>query len=223
MLLPPPRRKDEDVQEGLEALRPAGTPASARIVDIPTAEPVWSRFFTVAPLILVGTREGDGFDVAPKHLAMPLGWANFFGFVCTPRHATYRNVVATRQFTVSFPRPEQIVEAGLAAGARAGDASKPTLAALRTVPARVVDGILVEGCSVFLECELERIVDGFGENSLVVGRVVAASADERVLRGPEVDDADLLYALPPVAYLSPGRFAPVRETFSFPFPSDFSL
>jgi acyl carrier protein len=65
------------------------------------------------------------------------------------------------------------------------------------------------------------VIDGFGEHSLVVGRVVAASADERALRGSDVDDADLLHGLPPVAYVQPGRFAPVSQTFSFPFPAGF--
>jgi hypothetical protein len=65
------------------------------------------------------------------------------------------------------------------------------------------------------------VIDGFGENSLVVGRMVAASTDERALRGHDVDDADLLHALPPVAYVQPGRFGVVSQTSSFPFPADF--
>ena len=66
------------------------------------------------------------------------------------------------------------MEAGLAAGGRLPDGAKPTLAALRTFPASAVDGVLVLGCPLYLECKLERTVDGFGDNSLVVGRVVAA-------------------------------------------------
>jgi flavin reductase (DIM6/NTAB) family NADH-FMN oxidoreductase RutF len=209
--------RDEPVQPVLDS-----SYAPAPVVSLSTATPIWDRFFTVAPLVLVATKEGDGFDIAPKHLATPLGWDNLYGFLCTPRHATYRNVLAHGHFTVSFPRAEQIVEAGLAAGGRLEDSSKPSLAALRTFAASVVEGVLVEGCAVFLECELERVVDGFGENSLVAGRVVAAAADERALRGPDVDDADLLQALPALAYLSPGRFAPVAGSYSFPFPFDFS-
>ena len=70
--------------------------------SLPLDEPVWERFFTVFPLVLVGTREEDGgHDLAPKHLAMPLSWGNWFGFVCTPRHRTYQNAVRTGAFTVS--------------------------------------------------------------------------------------------------------------------------
>lgn len=192
-----------------------------RLVEISTATPIWERFFTVAPLVLIGTKEGDGYDVAPKHLAMPLGWDNYFAFVCAPSHATYRNVLAHREFTVSFPRADRILQASLAAGGRLEDSSKPTLAAVPTFPATVVDGVLVEGSVLFLECELERVVEGFGENGLVVGAIVAAAVARDAARGRDVDDADLLHRLNPLVYMSPGRFGIVRETYSLPFPVDF--
>ena len=191
---------------------------------IPTGTPIWSRFFTLAPIVIVGTREADGgADLAPKHMAMPLGWQNHYCFVCSPRHATQRNIERQGQFTVSFPRPDQMLAASLAAGPREESGAKPSLDALETVPARKVDGVLVEGCYLYLECELDRIVHGFGENSLIVGTVVEASAAPDALREADVDDADLLHGSPIPAYLSPGRFAVVRESYSFPFPADFSL
>jgi flavin reductase (DIM6/NTAB) family NADH-FMN oxidoreductase RutF len=195
--------------------------AGGGLVEISTETPIWERFFIVAPLVLIATKEGDGHDVAPKHLAMPLGWENFFGFVCSPRHSTYCNLNVHPEFTVNFPRPERILDVSMAAGRRLDDRSKPTLAAVPVFPARTVDGVLVEGCALYLECELERVIDGFGENSLIVGRVVAASAAQDAVRGADVDDADLLRELAPLVYVAPGRFAAVRETYSFPFPIDF--
>lgn len=192
-----------------------------RLVELGTETPIWERFFTVAPLILVATKEEDRYDVAPKHLAMPLGWENYFGFVCSPSHATYRNVLAHREFTVSFPKADRIVQASLAAGGRLEDDSKPTLSAVPTFPARVVDGVLVEGCALYLECAFERVVEGFGENGLIVGEIVSASVPREALRGSNVDDADLLHRLKPLVYLAPGRYGIVRETFSFPFPVEF--
>jgi flavin reductase (DIM6/NTAB) family NADH-FMN oxidoreductase RutF len=191
------------------------------LVSLSTDEPVWSRVFTVSPLVLVGTLEEDGtVDVAPKHMAMPLGWQNLFCFVCSRRHATLRNAEARGAFTVSFPRPDHILEASLAAGGRAEDASKPSLAALSTFPASVVEGPLVEGCYLYLECRLERILEGFGENALVVGEIVAASAAEEALRLSDGDDADTIAHDPLLAYLSPGRFAVVERSLSFPLPVD---
>jgi hypothetical protein len=78
------------------------------------------------------------------------------------------------------------------------DSSKPALWALRTLPAFVVDRVLVEG-----ECELNRVVDDIGDNSLVVGRNVAAAARDDVLRHGETDDADLLQHAGALAYLHP--------------------
>jgi flavin reductase (DIM6/NTAB) family NADH-FMN oxidoreductase RutF len=198
------------------------TAAAGELVDLSTATPIWERFFLVAPLVLVATKEGDGYNVAPKHLAGPLGWENWFAFVCSPGHATFRNLAAHPEFTVSFPGEKLILETSLAAAAREPDSSKPSLAAVPTIPARTVDGVLVERCNLYLECELDRVVDGFGDGKLVVGRIVAASAPRSALRGPDVDDADLLQALRPLVYLAPGRFAVVETTHGFPHPAGFS-
>jgi flavin reductase (DIM6/NTAB) family NADH-FMN oxidoreductase RutF len=191
------------------------------LIELSTETPIWERFFTVAPLVLVGTKEGDRHNVAPKHLAMPIGWENYFGFVCSPSHTTYRNLQAHPAFTVSFPGANRLLHASMAAGARLDDSSKPTLAAVPVFPARKVDGVLVQGCAVYLECELDRFVDGFGENSIIVGRVVAAAASRAALRGHDVDDADLLHELSPLVYLAPGRIAEIGHTHAFPFPVDF--
>lgn len=183
---------------------------------------VWERVFTAAPLVLIGTKEPNGhYDVAPKHMAMPLGWGDRFCFVCTPRHATYANVEREGAFTVSFPHRFQIVQASLAATRREPDGTKPSLRALPTFQAAKVDGALVHGCYLFLECVLERIV-AFDDDALVVGSIVAASAREDAVRGPDRDDAELLRRLGPIAYVPPGRFAALSETRSFPFPAAFS-
>lgn len=194
-----------------------------RPVPVSTDTPIWSRFFTIAPLVIVGTTEGDGYDLAPKHMAMPLGWDNYFCFACSPRHATQSNAERTGQFTVSFLQPDQVVEASLAAGPREEDDSKPSLAAIPTFPATAVDGVLVRDAYLWLECELDRIVEGFGSNSLIVGRVVAAAADDSALRVSDRDDGELIRDEPLLAYLSPGRFARVSESFSFPYHVDFKL
>ena len=88
------------------------------IVTLDPADSVWDRAFMVAPLVLIGTREADGgYDLAPKHMVMPVSWENFLGFVCTPRHGTYGNVARERAFTASFLRPSQVLEASFRCGA----------------------------------------------------------------------------------------------------------
>lgn len=199
-------------------------PTAGASVPLPSDVSVWDRVFTVAPLALVGTREPDGsHDLAPKHRSMPLGGRDYWCFACRPKHATHANILARGEFTVSFPRPSQIVEASLAASGRTEAGDKPALAAIATFPASRVDGVLVAGCYLFLECVLHRVVEGLGGHSLIVGRIVAAAADPSALRTLDRDDADLLYREPVLAYLSPGRFASVGESASFPFVADFRV
>lgn len=200
------------------------TSPAGELVDLDVETPVWSRVFTISPLVVVGTKEKDGeYDLAPKHLAMPLGWDNHYGFVCTPRHATYRNAQREGVFTVSYPRPTQVVTASLAASSReetGGD--KPIVDDLETIHASVVDGLLLRDAYLFLECELHRMIGGFGgEAELVTGRIVAARAHRDAIRVSEGDDQRLVQDSPLLAYVNPGRFAAVSESHPFPFPAGF--
>jgi hypothetical protein len=118
--------------------------------------------------------------------------------------------------------PNDVLLASLAAAPRCEDQSKPSLLALPTFAARHVEGVLVQGCYLFLECTLNRILDGFGANSLIIGNVVAALAHEDALRDEQRDEGEQIYQFPLLAYLSPGRFAEVRSSTAFPFPRGFS-
>jgi len=194
-----------------------------RVIPLTTDLPIWDRFFSVFPLVIVGSKEEDGqYNLAPKHQAMPLGWENYYCFVCSPQHTTYRNIRRHSAFTVSYPRPAEVLLASLAAAPRCEDRSKPSLQVLPTFPARQVEGVLVQGCCLFLECTLHSILDGFGPNSLIVGKVVAAAAHEEALRTEEQDESDQLFQFPLLAYVSPGRVAEIRQTMTFPFPTGFS-
>jgi hypothetical protein len=93
---------------------------------------------------------------------------------------------------------------------------------LPTFPAREVDGVLVKGSYLFLECTLDTIFDGFGRNSLITGNIIAATAEEGALRAEDLDESDLIFSAPLLAYLSPGRFAEIKHTHAFPFPKGFS-
>lgn len=193
-----------------------------QVVPLSLTTPVWDRVFTVAPLVLIGTREADGaYNLAPKHLVTPLSWTNYFGFVCTPQHVTYHNIKREGVFTVSYPRPTQTVLASLTASPREDDGSKPGISALPTWPARQIDGLFIEDATLFLECELDRIIDGFDINSLIAGRIVAAYAASDSVRQEDLDDNDLLAQAPLLAYVNWGRFARIDESFAFPFMSKF--
>ena len=191
-------------------------------MELDTTQSIWQHFFTVAPLVLIGTREGAHYNLAPKHMATPLGQRNYFGFVCTPRHSTYRNVVKEEAFTVSFPRPDQVVLTSLAATARGEECGlpKPVLTELPTRRGERVDALLLEDAYLMLECELDRI-DGFGDYSLIAGKIVRAVVDESALRSSERDEQQLIHEDPLLAFLAYGRFARIEESYAFPYPRHF--
>ncbi len=192
------------------------------LVELDLDRPIWDRFFWVSPLAVIGTLEQDGApNFAPKHMVMPMGWDNYFGFVCTPRHSTYQNVIRDGSFTVSMPRPDQVVLASLCASPRFEESAKPELELLQTRPATTVKGSFIAQSYLFLECELDRMVDDFGDNSLVVGQIVAAAVAPDSLRTLERDGQDLIRGAPLLAYLPPKRFARIERTYSFPFPAGF--
>ena len=183
---------------------------------------IWERVFTVAPLVIIGTREENGrFDLAPKHLATPLSWKNHFGFVCTPAHATYQNIKREKVFTVSYPRPTQMVLTSLTASPRDEDGAKPALSLLSTFPAQKINGRFIQDGYLYFECELDRIIDGFDVNSLIAGRIIAAYAAADSLRQSDLDDNELLHNAPLLAYVNWGRFARISESYAFPFMTGF--
>lgn len=191
------------------------------VTTIDPGEALWEQVFVVSPLVLVGTREQDGeYDLAPKHMATPVGFEGYFAFVCTREHRTYWNARREAAFTVSYPLPTEVVLTSLTATPRCDDrAPKPEVRAIATFPATVVDGILVRDAYLYLECELDRIIDGFGSASLVVGRIVAAHARDTARRRHDRDDQDVIGECPLLAYLSPGRHAAIDRSQSFPFPA----
>jgi flavin reductase (DIM6/NTAB) family NADH-FMN oxidoreductase RutF len=192
--------------------------SNTQLQSLDVSQPIWDQFFTVAPLVLIGSMdEGGKPDFAPKHMAFPIGLENYFGFVCTPSHRTYRNIERASCFTVSYPRPSDVAMTSLTASPRCDD-SKPVIGLLETFPAREIEGLFAEHAYLYLECELMQIVEGFGSFSLIAGEIVAAHVHPDALRGSDRDDAELLVDAPQLAYLSPGRLAVIGKTEGFPFP-----
>ena len=129
----------------------------SNIVEIGTKEPLWDRFFTVAPMVLIGTTDQDGsLDLAPKHMVTPMGWQNYFGFICSPSHATCSNIGRTGVFTVSYPKPSQLLYASLAASPRLKEGDKPILQSFSTFPSRQIDGGFIDDAYLFFECRHSR-------------------------------------------------------------------
>jgi len=50
------------------------------LVTLDTARPIWDQFFSVAPLVIIGTKEGEHYNLAPKHMAGPIKESYSFPF-----------------------------------------------------------------------------------------------------------------------------------------------
>ncbi|WP_239540655.1 flavin reductase family protein [Spongiivirga citrea] len=193
-------------------------------IPLDVSNSIWEHFFTVAPLVVVGTKEGDGYDMAPKHMAMPIGFENYFGFVCTPDHSTYTNIKLHKEFSVSFPFPDQLVLTSLSALPRVKGISKfdQIISTLPSKKANTIDTLLVAEAYLHLECKLYKIIDGFGSNSIITGSIIAANVHTDYLKISEKEEQEQLKSNPLLAYIANGRYAVISETFNFPFPKGFN-
>ncbi len=192
--------------------------------EVPLDQDLWNRFYTVNSLVIIGSKEADGnYNLAPKHMAMPMGFSKYFGFIGTPRKTTYQNVKREGVFTVSYPRPDQVILSSLSASQRSTDHSKAVIKEIPTEQAKKMDGQFLQNAYLQLECRLSEILGKFGEWELIVGEVIAAYADPEVLRksGEDSNDGQLIYEHPLLGYLHPDRFSIIKESNRFPFPKDF--
>lgn len=188
-----------------------------------TNSPIWNHVYTVAPLVVIGTKENDGYDLAPKHMATPLGFDNYFGFVCTPNHGTYKNIKKYREFTVSFPLTNQVLITSLSATSRCDEISKTKRISetIPTIEATTIDALFVKHSYLYLECKLFKIIDGFNQNSIISGKIETAFVNKNYIKYSELDEQKQLNEHPLLVYIANGRFAEIRKTFNFPFPKNF--
>ncbi len=194
------------------------------MVEITDDPQMWERCYTVNSLIVVGSTEKDGnYNFAPKHMAMPLGFGPYFGFMGTPRKMTYRNIEREEVFTVSYPRPDQLIISSLTASQREQDNTLPVIKKVPTTDARQIEGKFLKDSYFQLECKLSQTLGKFGEWEIIVGEVVAAYAHQDALReqGDDADEAKHIQQHPLLAYLHPNRFSIIKESNAFPFPKQF--
>lgn len=192
-------------------------------ISLDVKESIWDHFYTVAPLVVIGSKEGKGFDLAPKHMATPLGFSDYFGFVCTPRHKTYHNIKEHLRFSVSFVTPDQILLSSLAAMPRGSvkDFNHEITEQLPTLSSEDGKSIFLLDSYVMLDCSLYKVIDGFDDYSIITGRIENAKVHKDYKIVSDEGNQKQLYDHPLVAYIAQGRFATVKETLRYPFPKDF--
>lgn len=192
-------------------------------ISLDVQDSIWEHFYTVAPLVVIGTKEELGFDLAPKHMITPLGFSDYFGFVCTPRHNTYHNAKKHGRFSVSFVKPDQILLSSLAAMPRCSvkDFSRDITDQIPTVICNQNESIFVKDSYVMLDCILHKVIDGFDDYSLITGKINQARVHKNYKIISDEGHQKQIYEHPLLAYIAQGRFASIKETLSYPYPKDF--
>lgn len=130
------------------------------------------------PVLIVATYGADG-----KPNAMNAAWGGIYDtnqvMLClSDDHATTRNILRTRAFTVNFADAPNVVAAdyvGIVSGNDVPD--KLDRAHLHTERSGFVDAPVITEFPVALECELAKV----NEDGIIVGNIVNVSADARVL------------------------------------------
>lgn len=197
---------------------------SSPMIDISDNPNMWNRFFMAHSLFIIGSRDLDGnYNMAPKHMAMPLGFGPYFGFMATPRKTTYRNIQREKVFTVSCPNPDQLVLSSISASSREEDQTKPVIDHLPTTEAQKVDGKFLKDSYLQLECKLTDTLGKFGEWELIAGEIVAAHVHRDALRTGEIvaNDNRIINEAPLLVYLHPDRFSIIDDSNLFPLPKNF--
>ena len=192
-------------------------------ISLDVKESIWEHFYTVAPLVVIGTKENQGFDLAPKHMATPLGFSDFFGFVCTPRHNTYHNIKKNQRFSVSFVKPSLIFEPSFNTMPRCAvkDFPEEITNQIPTVTNHDGEVIFVRDSYVMLDCSAYKIIDGFDDYSLITGKINYAKVHKDYKIVSDEGHQKQIYDNPLLAYIAQGRFASIKETLSYPYPKDF--
>jgi len=176
------------------------------------------RFFRPASLVLVTTMSPLGIpNVAPKTQVMPVGRKGYWAFACCDRHHTYQNVAQQGEFVINIPGPELIEQVSRAAAEFPPGADEISGAGLTAIPSHVVGVPSLAECRVHLECKKERILDGFGEESLIIGEVVAVTVNESLVDA----GVEILEEHPLLVYVYPGHYAGIKGAKRFRFPRNY--
>ena len=180
-------------------------------------------YFTIKPIILVTTLGGNGLpNVAPKTQCTSVGRREeFFAFVCTPKHHTYQNVKANKEFVVNYPSPE-LIEKVSASSQFAENVDEVALSGLTSISSLVVKPPRIKECMAHLECKVVEVKD-IDDVSIILGRVVARSADREksFKKGTAEEGIKLLSKHPLLAYVYPDHYTRINTAEKFIFPKNY--
>ncbi len=140
---------------------------------------IWKRdmFMVARPIVIVSTINKEGIpNAALKTNFMNVGVLREVAFGCFPEHHTHKNVLETGEFVVNVPSEEMIEQALVTAVDFPRNVNEIEKARLIAIPSEKVKPPRIKECKLHLECRLK-----WHRDTIIVGEVVAASADEDLI------------------------------------------
>ncbi len=136
------------------------------------------RLLTGGPVVLVTSSYRGRHNVMPVAYSVPLSVnPPIVGVAVSPSRYSYDIIHKTEEFALNIPSRALLHHVQYLGSVSGADFDKIELTKLPTMRARRLDTILLEGCVGWIECGLEEEHE-IGDHVLLVGRVVAASADD---------------------------------------------
>ena len=135
-------------------------------------------WFYPLPVLIIGTYDENG-----KADAMNAAWgglyqSNMIELCLSESHKTTKNILKTKEFTVSFADAENIAASdyvGIASGNNTPDKMEKT--GFTVSKSANVNAPIINELPLTLECKLVRVT----EEGNIIGQIVNISADERIL------------------------------------------
>jgi len=143
------------------------------------------RNFVISPVVVITTVDKEGTpNAAIKTGFMSVSSLRRVAFSCAPEHHTHRNILETKEFVVNVPT-EDIVREVYTASVITEKTCPPDVneieeAGLTPIPSERVKPPRIKECVAHYECVLDWHKEG-----ILVGEIVAASADQNLLKRKE--------------------------------------
>jgi len=167
------------------------------------------RLLTGGPVLLVTTIWHAKTNVMPVAYAMPLSFTPpLVGIAVHPSRHTHDMIRFSEEFAINVPGRNLLHHVQYLGSVSGSELDKLELTKLPTIRARKVEAPLIDGCVGYIECGLEDALR-FGDHTLFVGRVVAASIDDEAFEETWLL-ADDDYK--PLHYLGLNRYAILGQT-----------
>jgi len=141
----------------------------------------WKRdkSLIIRPIVVITTMSKRGIpNAAIKTNFMVSSSLREVAFACSKEHDTAKNILETKEFVVNVPSEEIVKETFVTAISFPHDVNELEKAGLTAIPSEKVKPPRIKECKAHFECVLK-----WHKEDIFVGRVVAASADDDVLKG----------------------------------------